>query len=175
MRLKNSEKGYPIIVGGAAVEFYTTGEFDTGDFDLVTAWQADVERALMEVGFERPRDRTRGLHHYGMNIGVEVVGSALLDGLGRRDKIFVAELGDGLEVAFIGVEDLIADRVAQYDSCPSMMRSRLNQAIVLWRNLREHIDRPYLDEQIRHQAPGLSADWLGQQAVLLEDQSCAPR
>lgn len=31
--------GLPVIVGGAAVEFFTSGAFDTGDFDLVTAWQ----------------------------------------------------------------------------------------------------------------------------------------
>ncbi|WP_404379395.1 hypothetical protein [Caenispirillum salinarum] len=38
------------------------------DLPYRNAWQEDAEEALMNVGFERPRDRTRGLHHYGLNI-----------------------------------------------------------------------------------------------------------
>ncbi|EKV30003.1 hypothetical protein C882_0084 [Caenispirillum salinarum AK4] len=34
----------PIIVGGAAVEFYTSGAFDTGDIDLVAAWPSSAPR-----------------------------------------------------------------------------------------------------------------------------------
>lgn len=154
----------PVVVGGAAVEFYTGGAFSTGDFDLVTAWQSGVEAALRDIGFERPRDGTRGLQHYGLGIGVEIVGSALLDGHGRHDKVTVAEIGDSLRVAFIGAEDLIADRVAQYDFHPPSMESRLAQAVVLFRNLEDRLDLPYLDEQIRRQAPGLSLAWLEHRA-----------
>jgi hypothetical protein len=57
----------PVLVGGAATEFYSAGAISTGDYDLVTPYQTEVEAALMALGFERPRDGTRGLHHYEAN------------------------------------------------------------------------------------------------------------
>ena len=60
---------------------------------------------------------------------------------------------------FIGVEDLIADRVAQADATSRLDRDRLAQAIVLFKMLADKIDRPYLCRQIKGQAPGRSLEW----------------
>jgi hypothetical protein len=62
----------------------------SGDYDLVTQDQAEVEAALM--GFEKPRDGTRGLHHCEANVGVEIVGSELLDGHADRTRILGSKL-----------------------------------------------------------------------------------
>lgn len=56
----------PIIVGGAAVEFYTGGAVASGDFDVLTAGQKELEAALLHRGFVRPSGPgvlTRGLYH----------------------------------------------------------------------------------------------------------------
>lgn len=44
----------PILVGGAAVELYTQGAVNTGDFDLVSAQQSALEVMMMRHGFVRP-------------------------------------------------------------------------------------------------------------------------
>jgi hypothetical protein len=41
----------PVLVGGAATEFYSAGAISTGDYDLVTPYQTEVEAALMALGF----------------------------------------------------------------------------------------------------------------------------
>ena len=86
----------PVLVGGAAAEFYSAGAITTGDYDLVTQDQAEVEAALMALGFEKPRDGTRGLHHCEANVGVEIVGSELLDGHADRTRILEVEIAEGL-------------------------------------------------------------------------------
>lgn len=158
-RLEEAGVARPVLVGGAAVEFYTASHFVSGDFDIVIPSQAKLEAVLREMGFETPRDGTRGLHHYAKNIGVEVVGSRLLDGAGSMDHIFQIEFEPGFRVDFIGVEDLIADRVAQADATSRLDQERLAQAIVLFKMLADKVDRPYLCKQIREQAPGRSLEW----------------
>jgi hypothetical protein len=63
----------PVIVGGAAVEFYTGSAVVSGDFDFVTDAQGAFEEILIELGFRR-EDRVgrllRGLYHPDLEIGV---------------------------------------------------------------------------------------------------------
>jgi len=40
----------PVLVGGAAVEFYTGGAITSGDFDVVTAADLALEKALVVQG-----------------------------------------------------------------------------------------------------------------------------
>lgn len=51
------KKGFsrPILVGGAAVEFYTASAVNTGDFDFCTPIQPELEIELQNHGFVRPR------------------------------------------------------------------------------------------------------------------------
>ena len=44
----------PVLVGGAAVEIYTLGAINTGDFDIVTGAQSAFETVLQDHGFIRP-------------------------------------------------------------------------------------------------------------------------
>jgi hypothetical protein len=59
-----AKKGYsrPILVGGAAAEFYSRSAINTGDFDLCTPRQDELEAELFEVGFVRPKGR--GLRYH---------------------------------------------------------------------------------------------------------------
>jgi hypothetical protein len=54
-RLKRRGLAAPILVGGAAVELYTGGQVTSGDFDFVSAAQAEFFAELEKVGFERPK------------------------------------------------------------------------------------------------------------------------
>lgn len=80
------------------------------------------------------------MQNYALNIGIEVVGSRLLDGMGSIDHVSRIEFEPGFYVDFIGVEDLIADRVAQADATSRLDRDRLEQAIVLFKMLVDRID-----------------------------------
>lgn len=64
----------PTLVGGAALELWTTGAYTTGDFDLLTAETEPMETALLARGFRRearPGHVLRGLYHPDLDIAVE--------------------------------------------------------------------------------------------------------
>ncbi len=43
----------PILVGGAAAEFYSQSTISTGDFDLCTMRQPELEEEMQKLGFVR--------------------------------------------------------------------------------------------------------------------------
>lgn len=145
----------PVLVGGAAVEFYTLGAVNTGDFDLCTPIQPALEIELRRHGFERPTGpgkSTRGWVHPELGVGFEVVGSAPLDGYAERDRlVLVDHFVPDAAFVLIAVEDLIADRMGQYASgtAPEM----LEQARALFR-LHADIDKAYLERRVRFESAG---------------------
>jgi hypothetical protein len=140
----------PVLVGGAAVEFYSGSMIATGDFDVVTPRSDIFEQALVEHGFVKPSGAgtlTRGWIHPDLKLGFEVVGSSLLDGHADRDRVRLIDVS-GERFAIISVEDLIADRMGQYHSgsAPDM----LGQALSLFR-LYQDADCSYLERRIREE------------------------
>ncbi|MFZ5703783.1 MAG: hypothetical protein ACOY5R_00785 [Pseudomonadota bacterium] len=146
----------PILVGGAAVEFYTLSAINTGDFDLCSPRQSELEEEMQKRGFVRPSGQgksTRGWIHPALGLGFEIVGSALLDGHTDPNKLVLVEhLGPGQSLAVIAVEDLIADRMGQFasGSAPEMRE----QARSLLK-LHPDVDLVYLDRRVRHETAGL--------------------
>lgn len=150
----------PIIVGGAAVEFYTGGAVASGDFDVLTAGQKELEAALLHRGFVRPSGPgvlTRGLYHPQLGIGFEVVSGHLFDGASDRSRTRLVTITTG-EVRFPPVEDMIADRMGQFAAPQRGDAEMLGQAVVLYRiarqNLEDPVDEQYLDRRIRHETAG---------------------
>ena len=95
----------PILVGGAALEFYTAGGYATGDVDLALPSGADVDAAFAELGF---RKEGRFWLHDGLDLLFEAAAPAGLPGEDApRTEVEV----DGLRVVIIGVEDLLIDRL----------------------------------------------------------------
>lgn len=144
----------PILVGGAAVEIYSTSAVATGDFDIVTAWQTEFEGELQRLGFVRPSGAgvaTRGWVHPQLALGFEVVSSSLFGGLADRQRIQLLDLGPDGHAAVVSVEDVIADRMGQYASgtAPEL----LEQARALFR-LHPDVDMEYLDERVRYESVG---------------------
>lgn len=144
----------PILVGGGAVEVYTSGAITTGDFDLSCGRQDVLEAAMQQRGFIRPSGpgmATRGWIHPELALGFEVVSDTLLDGLADRAMVRIVELGEDGSVAVIAPEDIIADRMGQYASgtAPEM----LGQANALF-SLCEGLDLHYMDRRIREETAG---------------------
>jgi len=91
----------PILVGGAAVAFYTGGCYTSGDIDMVSSHIDPIFDILQRYGFERDgRYWIKGL------VVAEFPSSELA---GRYD---VFELPEGRSIRIISIEDLIADRLA---------------------------------------------------------------
>ncbi len=93
-----------IVVGGHALEFYTLGEYATGDIDMVCVDLTTVREVLEEAGFQR-----EGRHWYreDLDIVVEFPDTTLA---GSRDRVERVTVGDHV-VYLIGKEDLLIDRL----------------------------------------------------------------
>jgi hypothetical protein len=151
-------KGHPrpVIVGGAAVEYYTGGAVVSGDFDIVTAAETVLAQALVGQGFrreDRPEHLLGGYYHPDLAIAVEIVGRSLFDGNADTSRVAVVQITQASGVAMVCVEDLIADRMGQFASTPDGVKAMLDQAIKLYQ-FAQDIDRPYLDARIRTETLG---------------------
>lgn len=146
----------PVLVGGAALELWTTGRYVSGDFDLVGVDPRPMEEALIKRGFRREDRRghlRRGLYHPTLDIGVEFVSGRLFDGNADPNHLRLVTIGQDSRVLVIPVEDVIADRLGQYASHPRSSKAMLMQAVQAWL-LAPEVDRDYLDQRIRTETAG---------------------
>jgi hypothetical protein len=138
-----------VIVGGAAVSFYTQGAVLSGDFDLVT--DIAFEPFLLAEGFQRETGPMRflgGYHHPRVpRLGFELVSGALFDGKADADRLLAVPVIDGAEAIFPAVEDLIADRLGQYASSNNRSEAMRSQALLMF-SLASECDRDYLKRRI---------------------------
>lgn len=145
----------PILVGGAAAEFWSGSAINTGDFDLCTPRQDALEEEMVAAGFVRPTgagQMLKGWVHPELMLGFEVVADVPMDGGFDRDTLALVESfsEDGAFVV-LSVEDLIADRMGQYAS--GTARDRLEQALKLL-ELHPEADLVYLERRIREESMG---------------------
>ena len=138
-----------VIVGGAAVSFYTQGAILSGDFDIV----ADIafEQFLFQFGFCKETGAGRllgGYFHPDVpRLGFEFVSGALFEGKADNDKLLAVPILDDKEVVFPAIEDLIADRLGQFASSKNRDESMLIQAKLLF-DLASDCDHAYLKRRI---------------------------
>ncbi|MEQ8172977.1 MAG: DUF6036 family nucleotidyltransferase [Candidatus Eremiobacterota bacterium] len=95
----------PVIVGGVALEFYSTGGYSTGDIDIIYPDVKVIGEKLQEWGFQK-----KGRHWINeeLDIFIEIPGSYLSED--EKKRITLVEI-ENLSVYLIGVEDLIIDRL----------------------------------------------------------------
>jgi hypothetical protein len=95
----------PVIVGGCALEFYSTGGYATGDIDIIYPDAVLLGKKLEAWGFHK-----EGRHWINeeLDIFIEVPGSCLSED--EKERITLVEI-ENLKVYLIGVEDLIIDRL----------------------------------------------------------------
>ena len=105
----------PIHVGGAAAEFWSTSALTTGDFDICTPRQPELEQEMERFGFVRPSGAgqlTKGWIHPELKLGFEVVATVPMDGnVDAAHLHLVRPVGETALFRVISVEDLIAGRV----------------------------------------------------------------
>lgn len=144
----------PILVGGGATEFYSRSAINTGDFDLCTPWQDELEEEMQAQGFIKPSGPgqfTKGWIHPDLKLAYEIVAGTPLDGaFDKSTLVLVEELAEGSFVV-LSVEDLIADRMGQYAS--GTAKDRLEQAQKLF-DLHPELDLDYLARRISEETFG---------------------
>jgi hypothetical protein len=145
----------PVLVGGGAVEFYTGSAVMTGDIDVTSPVQPELEEELRKLGFIRPSGpgkSTRGWIHPELGLGFEVVGNSPMRDTPDEIRIRLVEPIDREPpVRILSLEDLIADRMGQYAS--GTAREMLEQARQLLPLVSE-ADRDYLERRIRTETMG---------------------
>jgi len=145
----------PILVGGAVVEFDTGGQITSGDFDFVAAADEAFAEALLTVGFLREDRRGRlrkGFYHPEIGIGVEMVSGTYFDGQADRGRVRILALENG-EICMAPTEELIADRIGQWEASRRRDHELLAQAAALY-GLAASLDDDYLDRRIRQETAG---------------------
>ena len=102
--------GKAVVVGGAALEFYTRGGYATKDLDLVSVDRVAIGRLLDRLGFER-----HGRHWISeeLELAVEVLNDTLMVGGSPASwQLTAAAEFSGIgEATILSVEDLIVDRL----------------------------------------------------------------
>ncbi len=96
----------PVLVGGSAVELYTSGAYTTGDMDFVGTVFPEVKHKLKACGFIQ-----KGRHW------IHKVGQIFLEfpdyGLTGGDEAVVVIVGDH-SIIIISPEDIIVDRLSAW-------------------------------------------------------------
>ena len=145
----------PVLVGGGAVEFYTGSAVMTGDIDVTSPVQPELEEELQKLGFVRPSGpgkSTRGWIHPDLGLGFEVVGNSPMGGSVPSTQLsMVKAIPDEPALVVVSIEDMIADRMGQYAS--GTARGMIDQARKLF-SLNFAMDRDYLDRRIREESVG---------------------
>ena len=147
----------PIVVGGTSVEIYTGGIYTSGDIDLVYPFRDMLEEVLRGTGLFRREGRFFISDE--LEIFLEVVDSRLW---GDESRAIVLDLGGGLELRVIGIEDIIIDRLSACKHWNSRVDCEL--AEILLRKYRNQVDWTYLqrrasEEEVDELLRELSPDW----------------
>ena len=132
----------PIIVGGHAVEFYTLGSYTTGDIDIVTGGQVEIENLLKLWDFQKIG---RLWINQQNNIEIDIVSTKLKGG----DYSKIVEITvDDLKVYIIGIEDLIIDRLnasvwwkSEEDGKWAKQLLKLHQKEIDWKYLSQRAEK----------------------------------
>lgn len=96
----------PVLVGGAAVEFYTKGGYSTSDIDMVAPGGIELANLMESLGFSRiGKDYADRMN----NIYIEFPGFSL-----GASESFVELNIEGKALRIISPEDLIVDRLCSF-------------------------------------------------------------
>lgn len=125
----------PVLVGGAAVEFYTAGGYMTLDVDVVCD-SSVLDGPMADLGFAK-----EGRHWIREDLSIAI--EAPSRGLPSAEREHVIEVRvDDMSVFILGIEDLIVDRLNAYVHWNSKEDGRWAAHLIA--ENREEIDWDYL-------------------------------
>ena len=119
------------------MEVYTGGVYSSGDIDLVYPFREHIRETLLSTGLFRQEGRLFISDE--LEIFLEIPGDKLW---GDENRVLTLELGGGLKVRVIGIEDIIIDRLCACQHWDSRMDCEL--AELLLERYREELDWEYL-------------------------------
>ncbi|HEX5035643.1 MAG TPA: hypothetical protein VFX30_00580 [bacterium] len=139
------EKGMDfILVGGATVQFYTQGEYQTKDIDIIL--RGDTKEDIEEIMHSLDFKRTTNYRHFENPLfafSVEFPPSPIQVGRRTITKVSLIKTPEGpLEI--IRIEDIIMDRIiagVEWKDARS-----IDQAKLIWRKNKDMIDLDYLTD-----------------------------
>ena len=160
----------PMLGGSSAVELYTGGLWSSSNLEVLTPHPQALTAELFAVGFrwcERPRQRSAGLWHPGLEIGLEIIDHcSVLEAAGQANRLAISiDLRplrsadtEATSLTVIGIEDLIAQQVGHWlvdGARPGECAVRLQTLVGLGR---EGVGGPlregYLERRVAWQSGG---------------------
>ena len=138
-----------VVVGGAAVQYYSEAEYVTKDLDAILFCDTGdiVDQVMNELGFKRTRS-IRHFEHSLLPFVVEFPPSPVQVG-GRHLSRFNLLKMDQYLVEVIRIEDIIMDRII--GGVEWNQDKLLNQAKLLWIKNKTIIDKKYLKDFAREE------------------------
>jgi hypothetical protein len=130
----------PILVGGGAVELYTSVRFATGDLDIVAPDIDTCEMVLRALDFEQPANSG---HHVNRDIAalVEIHGGVLFKGEEPIELVYRK-----VPLLIASPEDCIAERLASYRRHGSSLD--LLNAFLISYHQRDRLDVEHLQARV---------------------------
>lgn len=95
-----------VLVGGAAIEFYTQGAYSTSDIDMITEEGPELITTMKDLGFEK---LGKDFVHQKLNIYIEFPGRNLQN---NEESILIKVKDKTLPI--ISIEDLIVNRLCAF-------------------------------------------------------------
>jgi len=135
-----------VLVGGALVEFYTSGQYTTGDIDIVGD-RDNIVRLLESAGFERTG---RVYVNADLDLVIDIAGQSL-----RRTETVENVEVEGYSAPVVSIEDTVVDRLLAAKFWSS--RTDWEQATLLFEAHKSHIDGVELKRKARENEVD---DWL---------------
>lgn len=146
-----SERGIDIILtGGSAVEFYTAGNYMTGDMDFHVRENSQKEEIMRELGFSG-----QGRNFYLEDAYVEFISTEYM---GSKDRALIQKNEFGT-LKIIGLEDILLDRIrgAKFwdDATPVYEEWAIalvydNYDRVDWKYLKENATKTECNDVLKH-------------------------
>lgn len=136
---------YAVLVGGTVVEYYTAGEYTTGDIDMVLPplEKREVEKVMQELGFERFEDYRHWLHPK-IPVPVEFPPGPLQIGHLPVQEVNEIEIGE-VKLKILKVEDILLDRLIMAQEWKDFQAKAQSEMLMIAHYV--EIDWPYLHQK----------------------------
>jgi hypothetical protein len=136
---------FVVLVGGSAIEVYTSGEYVSDDIDIV-ATRAQAIPILESWGF---RTLGRTWFHEGWKLDVDLVNApSSYTGSKSRIREIATRYGP---VRVTAPEDLIIRRLAEAKHRQGRQQETFEQALMIATEYAGDLDEAYLDQQARRE------------------------